>query len=324
MTLHELIEQYISQHSSLIPVSVAALRAFEKHVALHNDVSFINYDLSQWQRFFSQARPGLMTLRRYRTSLIAFYDWLITSQGITDAEGACQILRNYHVGDVLAQTALGNEGYDGSYTALMDRLEAIKMREGDTRTNYGALCAIFTLVWFGLTPQVALDIRKEDLVFSTEGVAISIAQSPEEPPRLLRIRNPRAVGYLNDYLHQTDVSRLDGKQLRLVPSPWLFRSTQTEHITLNAIQRYIAGLNQELGVRSAFSLVRTHDSAVYAKAFAYITRLGYIVSPTPHADLARHVPRLLELADSADAYAAYYAWRAFYSWCRRFRPAETP
>ena len=52
MTLHELIEQYISEDSSLIPVSIAALRAFEKHVALHDDVPFTEYDLSQWQCFF--------------------------------------------------------------------------------------------------------------------------------------------------------------------------------------------------------------------------------------------------------------------------------
>lgn len=320
MTLHELIEQYISEDSSLIPVSIAALRAFEKHVALHDDVPFTEYDLSQWQCFFSQARPGLMTLRRYRTSLLIFYDWLIR-QGY-DVSASRQVLNTYHVGDVLAQSALGQEGYDGSYGSLMDRLESIKIRDGEVRANYGALCSMFTLVWFGLEPQTAIDLKKTDLEFAEDGVIITYRDN-NDLPRRLYVRNPRAVNTLRDYLQQSDAVRVDGRQLHLLDSEWLFRSTQSDHITLNAMQRYITGINQEIGVRSSFSLLRCHDSAVYAKAFAHIDRIGYAITRTPHPDLVRYLPRLLEVNAVTDVQAPSYAWRAFYSWCKRYRPEAT-
>lgn len=309
MTLDHMIELYTEQYQPNV-YTAPALGRMQKYLQAHQDLSLQQFSSDTWHDYFYHANVALNTMKRYRTELIRFYEWIVTC-GYADVQASLDALRTLSLSHTTGQTIFSGVGYFPDYYSLMDFAEQTLRRSGSEPATAPIIYAMITLVWFGVSWRKALEIRLDDFSFQQDHVQIH---------GFVKIRNTKAIEVLRDYYRRSSFTSLDGRILPLKESEWYFRSQACEHLTDTSIQNIFKQLNM-LYDETRFSLDKIYDSAVYAKAYALITNLGYQVTVSPHRDIVPLLPRLLELSDAEimDAKLTRYAWTNFYAWCSKFR-----
>ena len=308
MTLDHLIDRYMEAQEQT-STSKAALGNLSRF-ASQSKIDFTEYTTDTWKEFFYSARAALLSLRKYRMSLVAFYEWVISNAGITSAQSALEALKAVPITHTKEHDVFNGEGYFANYASMIGQLECALSDGGSNYASAPALKAMFTLVWFGVPWQEALNIRKDQIVYEADSFNIR---------GVVKIRNRLAIRHLVDYYNRESTKGLSGSTYTYKESEWLFRSSRSPHISETSLNNMVKALNH--ASRGFFSFDRVRTSAIYLKTFTIVSNMGYVITNTPPNDLIPALPRIMELntAQSGDIRRIRFAWQEFYAWCKFFR-----
>lgn len=309
MTLSTYADPYMELNSNN-RIAKAAIRAFVAHFSDHDYAHCTSED---WITFFKAIpRASVATLRRYRSTLLTFLLW-IGEQGSTDVSASIASLK------ALDPTTVRNEaknallrGYFGSYDGMMDAVEQALNTQENQPLFAPILCAMITLVWYGVPWRLALDIRKDEVMI-TDGLCIIKGR--------YQIRHERAIAYLRAYLYAKCAYDVHNRTFTYLDSDWLFRSHTSDHLSEESFGNRVWHFNSVTKGDTQLSMDRIHESAVFAKGYAIITNMGMLITSVPHPVLVSYFDRIFEFTPSEmsdDRYRSE-AWELFYRWCEKFR-----
>lgn len=313
MMLPEL-EQYLESlqdRRSRIPA--AALNMVGKYTSLDREVTLGNMTEEDWQNIFYQAHVAIPTMLRYRNELLLYLAWL-TDQGYTEAQTALATLQRVKPTQAMAKNVFNRAGYYSDYHDMHEHLRNAFTHTGQEEMGGLIVQAMFTLLWFGVPIERALNIKMSDLHFDGDVLVID---------HCLTLRNPEAIEVLQQYCQAKKFVGSDYKQYQVKDSEYFFRSHTSTHLTLASVRALVSKQNVEYPESNLY-LTRVRDSAIYAKTYDYLRRMGHPVTLIPVAAIQPMLPQLLELSPGEREYAHLFrnAWTTFYAWCQEFRKVD--
>lgn len=275
MDLSEVASRY-AQEMNFKPgtMETAALKSFAEYGKQPNIMTD-----KDWHELLRSVRSGnVVYYARIKHVYVEFLKWLM-AQGV-ECKDSYKALRGVDTG--LTSMAFEADVYFRDFADFVDKFNSVGLNSSGEYGIWHTLIACFTLLWFGISIEDALALRKDDLFYSEDnGYLVHLTASDE----YLKIRNPIAVRILKSYLDSegyiSDSSRV--RSVKYADVPQVLR-TGKGAFKRNALSVSVTAFNkqvQESGQSWRLSLIYFPENASFLWTLRFCQQRGIPLGKKP-------------------------------------------
>ena len=238
MDLSELTSRYVTlKNFKPATMETVALRT----LAEYNKAPW-EMTVSDWQEVLSSVKSGnIVYFSRVKHVYIAFLEWLET-QGM-NCERVLKALKGLTTG--LEEMAFDPNYYFKDFSDFLGKFNEVMRNENGEYGKWHTLLSLLVLLWFGVSVDDALALRKEDFLYlDKQGWMITLPSTGEITP----IKNPSAVAMLKSYMDAYGYSANSTSRVRFASyaeTPYFLRTTKGR-LKRNSLNVMINELNEKV------------------------------------------------------------------------------